>query len=165
MASFERELKSFLRNATRAYATDEYVTTQVSPRNYVGMWEDENYRIVDMWTTDTAEPDARVYLGRELVVRNGENIWGAGYKGVISADIEPEDLLASYARALMRPRPELPIRGPKSMRLGKNRIYRFGSVSGALNLRDFAVEEAITENGVRIYKGHLIGGILTNEAG
>lgn len=160
MSASDKELKSFLRSATLAYAAGEYEMAEVSPHNYTARWEDGRYQMMDNWSTDAPEPQARIYSGQETVSRDSEEIWAAGYRGVIGDRFEPEDVLASYIKALRRPRPELPIRGPRSMRLGDGRVYRLSSVFGPLKVKDFAVEESIIQRGVRIYHGHIIGGTL-----
>jgi hypothetical protein len=160
MATPDKELKPFLRDATRAYAAGEHETTSLTPQSFVAVWEDGKFKLVDSWVTDAPSPNARIYSGTEVVSCDDESIWRADYRGVMSALIEPEDIYSSYVKALRRPRPELPIRGPRSMLLGSGRVYRFGSVSGPPRVKDFVAEETIHQNGTRIYHGHILGGTL-----
>jgi hypothetical protein len=160
MATPDKELKPFLRQATKAYAAGECRTTEITPRSFIGVWDVGIFKIEDSCDTDMPDPDARIYSGTEIVSRDGENIWRADYRGVMSALVEPADLYASYITALTRPTPGLPIRGPRSMRLGGNRVYRFGSMFGSLKTKDFVAEETITQNGNRIYYGHIVGEAL-----
>lgn len=155
-----KEVTSFLSKGTKAYAAGDIEEKEVTGNSFVGEFEEEPCRLVDMYT---ASPDQRIYNGREILFHDSEPIWAASYHGVVDKTADPDEVLTVHTKALKKPAKELPIRGPRSIRINGVE-YRLDSLKGPLSIARFVVTEYMIQDGIQIYDGHIIGGWLTSEA-
>lgn len=155
-AAAEAGLKSFLAESTLAYAEGDYQEKEVGKNLFVGKYQSGVYGVVD---TYRRSGDKRVYSGREEVSRRRIPRWSATYHGSFSKDHEPEEALDAYAEALKSPTAELPIRGPRNVKINGFE-YSLDSTHGPLSIARFAVIEQMTKDGARIYRGDIAGGWL-----
>ena len=100
-----------------------------------------------------------IFVGEEVVYKDGTPIWGMNYRGVtLDASLEEETIDKALRPALMQVGEDdiLPLRGPREYRNGEY-SYTF-KVTGTLE--DFVGEEEICKDSIPVYRLTCHGGII-----
>ncbi len=151
------EIKKFLHKANKnTYANKEaqkVESSRLKSEDY--NFKDENWICHDTYWTGKKD---FTFIGSEIIYKDGEQIWGANYWGVISDHSQSiKDVYGFLREAMMQDyNIDVPVRGPASYENGEWK-YTF-EYSG--DLENFEGVEKIYRNQVEVYKLIIHGGIL-----
>lgn len=149
----EAELKAFLiRAKRRTYAGQGRRDPSLRPYSKNYSYKDGAFRYEDQYFGEYID------VGEELVWYHGIPLWGMGYRGGIHRKhlARHREALAFLRRALRRPDPVLPVRGPRYLRRGAY-IYT-NAVQG--DIRAFTGREDIYWCDEPICFRDYVGGII-----
>jgi hypothetical protein len=100
------------------------------------------------------------FAGQETVAHNGRVTWSMTYAGGVDTEVAPAEVPAIYTalrKALLQPRPDVPVRGPARLK-----VDPFDYACAIIgDLTAFAGNETIVMGDRRVYTLYFSGGLIT----
>ena len=153
----KEEIKKFLHKANKNTYANKIAPKVASTRLKSEDYEFEESGWIYHDTYWTGKQDF-TFIGSEVIYKDGDQVWGANYWGVILDQTQSiKDVYGFLREAMIQEYDmEIPVRGPGSYESGEWK-YTFES-SG--DLENFEGVEKISRDGKEVYKLIIHGGVL-----
>jgi hypothetical protein len=153
-----QDLKDFLIYAAEnGYAKDGVQKVQQPDGSITITLTKGDWRLEDNYFSP---PDRHSHHGREVVFKDGLPVWYVGYSGFFDKQANVDETLNFLKRAMLRPDPSFPVRGPMTEFLDGGWRYIYEEVEPGGNMDGFYTRETISKDGKQMYRGAFYGGRL-----